>query len=108
MIGNDPAAPFRLGDPVRFLNGPLCFVVSTVDQDGDVCIAWWAEGPTLCYAFAPERLLIHAQAGPMTTDPDYYGEWADQSTGPDPYREWRLRVQRWLKKRLSIGPFQRG
>ena len=104
MIDEDPSAPFRMGDPVRFLNGPVCTVVATDDEDNTVCIAWWCDGPMLTYAWVPEGLLIHVQGVPMTTDPDYFGEWEDRCPQPVERRSWARRVEQWFKQKTISRP----
>lgn len=54
-------APFRPGDRVRFISGPVMTVEEPVDRDGDVLCAWWSAEDEFCRNYFRAELLVHAQ-----------------------------------------------
>lgn len=101
MIQNDPAAPFEIGNRVRLLNGPLMTVARPIDEDREILCYWWDDlEHQLNWVYAPEALLVHAQAIPMTTDPGYFGEWKQRDPRPRPSR-WltiKAKISGWLAR----------
>lgn len=98
MIEDDPSAPFTVGCRVRLLNGPVMTVLKPLDEDNEILCGWWdAELGKLCWVYAPEALLVHAMGVPMTTDPDYIGDWRQRSLKAKPQpKPWTTRVRSWL------------
>lgn len=71
MIDKDPSAPFKIGNRVRLLNGPVLTVMRPVDEDREVLCCWWTDYGQLGFVYAPEALLVHVQNVPLVTDPVY-------------------------------------